>query len=94
MKAFASVINMSDVSISAGDSANVHMCAHFLPSKIIFWGCRHMVSNSWNSYSGRRHSSGIPGTKLAPVKSESQEHIEHSTGQEILILCALLPPYL
>ena len=53
-------------------SADVHMCAHFLPSKIIFFGCGHMVSNSWNSYSGRRLSSGIRGTNLAPsVKSES-----------------------
>lgn len=36
-------------------SADVHMWARFLPSKIIIFsfGCGHMVSNSWNSYSGR-----------------------------------------
>lgn len=35
MKAFALVVKTSYMSISAGDSADVHMCAHFLPSKII-----------------------------------------------------------
>lgn len=35
-------------------STDVHMWAHFLPSEIIIFsfGCGHMVSNTWNSYSG------------------------------------------
>lgn len=101
MKAFASVVNMSYMSISAGDSADVHMCAHFLPSKIIiiiiffFW-----VVDIWLAIVGiviQRANSppGSTGHILYLLSSENhQECIEHCSGQGVLITCACLLPFI